>query len=445
MYRLYSGQIPLSEYMIVSMENYNSEQEYIEELERRGRLPEGFKTAVVSLSFKPEERPVDKPLPMNLSMLSLDKATTVFAAVFTRNKFPGAPVLVGRKMLDNSRIRGVVVNNKIANVCTSTGVEDALRVTNAVASAADAAAAEYFPSSTGIIGWKIPVKEMSEKAPELVSSLRGGSALPFAKGIMTTDSFPKLRSADVSGGRIVAVAKGAGMIEPNMATMLSYIMTDIIIDRDELRAILKRTVDKTYNCISVDSDQSTSDTVIAMSSCLKGGVSSEEFEAALLKVCSDLSEDIIRNSEGSGHVIKVKITGAEDYYTAREIGKAVINSSLVTTAVFGNDPNVGRILSSVGDYMGNNNLELDKDEMTIKLGPETVFNDGAFTLDEEKEIRLSDYLKERTLDSEHKTYPEHDKTVDIEICLSRKGKGSAQVIGSDLSYGYVKENADYRS
>ena len=95
--------------------------------------------------------------------------------------------------------------------------------------------------------------------------------------------------------------------------------------------------------------------------------------------------------------------------------------------------------------MGNNNLELDKDEMTIKLGPETVFNDGAFTLDEEKEIRLSDYLKERTLDSEHKTYPEHNKTVDIEICLSRKGKGSAQVIGSDLSYGYVKENADYRS
>ena len=431
--------------MIVSMEKYNSEQEYLAELEKRGELPDGFKTAVVPLFFKPEERPVDKPLPMNLSMLCLDKATSVFAAVFTRNKCPGAPVLIGRKMLDNSSVRGVVINNKIANVCTSTGVEDAEKVLKAAADAAGADQAEFFPSSTGIIGWKIPVKEMAEKAPELVSSLKGGNALPLAKGIMTTDSFPKLRSADVGGGRIVAIAKGAGMIEPNMATMLSYIMTDIEIDREELRAILKRVVDRTYNCISVDSDQSTSDTVIAMSTCLKGGVSSKEFEETLYKVCSDLSEDIIRNAEGTGHVIKVKIRGAEDFSTAREIGKAVINSSLVTTAVFGNDPNVGRLLSSVGDYMGNNNLDLDKDEMTIKLGPETVFTDGSFTLDEEKEIRLSDYLKERMLDSEHKTYPAHDLTVDIEIQISKKKKGEADVIGSDLSYGYVRENADYRS
>ncbi len=308
--------------MIVSMEKYNSEQEYLAELEKRGALPDGFRTAVVPLLFKPEERPVDKPLPMNLSMLCLDKATSVFAAVFTRNRCPGAPVLIGRKMLDNSSVRGVVVNNKIANVCTSTGVDDAGRVVAAVASAAGASAEEIFPSSTGIIGWKIPVKEMTEKALDLVSSLKGGTALPLAKGIMTTDSFPKLRSADIGGGRIVAVAKGAGMIEPNMATMLSYIMTDIKIDRDELRGILKRVVDKTYNCISVDSDQSTSDTVIALSSCLKEGVSAEDFEDALFKVCSDLSEDIIRNAEGTGHVIKVKITGAEDFCTAREIGKA---------------------------------------------------------------------------------------------------------------------------
>ena len=291
--------------MIVSMEKYNSEQEYLAELEKRGALPEGFKTAVLPLTFKPAERPVDKPLPMNLSMLCLDKSTSVFAGVFTRNKCPGAPVLIGRKMLDNSSVRGVIINNKIANVCTSTGVEDAQAIVKAAAAAAGADISEFFPSSTGIIGWKIPVKEMTDKVPELYSALKGGSALPLAKGIMTTDSFPKLRSIDLGGGRIVAVAKGAGMIEPNMATMLSYIMTDIKIDRDELRSILKRTADKTYNCISVDSDQSTSDTVIAMSSCLVDGVSPSDFEEALFKLCSDLSEDIIRNAEGTGHVIKL--------------------------------------------------------------------------------------------------------------------------------------------
>ncbi len=427
------------------MEKYNSEQEYLAELEKRGIMPDGFKTSVVPLSFMPEERQVDKALPMNLSMIMLEEATEVFAAVFTRNKCPGAPVVIGRSMLDNPRVRGVVINNKIANVCTSTGIEDAKSVIKAAAEACGAEPSEIFPSSTGIIGWKIPVKDMNKKIPELVSSLKGGSALSLAKGIMTTDSFPKLRSANVKGGRIVAVAKGAGMIEPNMATMLSYIMTDIKIKRDELGAVLKRVVEKTYNCISVDSDQSTSDTVIAMSSCSKEGVSVGEFEQALLKVCSELSEDIIRNAEGTGHVIKVSVKGADDFYTAREIGKALINSPLVTTAIFGNDPNVGRLLSSVGDYMGNKGLELDKNSMSIKLGPETVFKDGAFILDEDKEIRLSKYLKERVLDSEHKTYPAHNLTVDIEICISREKKGEAVVTGSDLSYGYVRENADYRS
>ena len=427
------------------MEKYKSEQEYLADLESRGTLPEGFRTAVVPLVFNPGERPVDKPLPMNMSMLSLDEATSVFGAVFTRNKCPGAPVLIGRKLLDSEKIRGIVINNKIANVCTATGVEDAREVVKAIAAAAGTDGGEYFPSSTGIIGWRIPVENMKEKAPLLVSSLEGGTALNLAKGIMTTDSFPKLRSQKVGDGRIVVVAKGAGMIEPNMATMLSFIMTDIKIEREKIREILKRVVEKTYNCISVDSDQSTSDSVIIMSSCRKGGVSDDEFESALLKVCSALSEDIVRNAEGTGHVIKVAINGAGDNATAREIGKAVINSSLVTTAVFGNDPNVGRLLSSVGDYMGNNNLELDKNEMIIRMGSETVFENGAFTLDEEKEVKLSDYLRERMLDSENKTYPAHDLTVDIDIRISRKGKGSAVVTGSDLSYGYVRENADYRS
>ncbi len=427
------------------METYSSKEEYINDLEKRGKLPEGFRTSVLPLTFFPFERPVEKPLPMRMALLMLDRATPVFGAVFTRNKCPGAPVIVGRERLSSEKIRGVLINNKIANVCTDTGVEDSRLLLEKLADVTGCRADEFFPSSTGIIGWKLPVKDMEKNIPQLVAGLSGGSAVNFAKGIMTTDSFPKLRSAEVGEGRIVAVAKGAGMIEPNMATMLSYIMTDIDIDRETIRNILKRVVEKTYNCISVDSDQSTSDTVVIMSSCMKKGVPEKEFESALYDVCSALAQDIVRNAEGCGHVIKVSVEGAPDYSTARSVGKAIINSPLVTTAVFGNDPNVGRLLSAVGDYAGNNDMELDKDRITISLGGEVVFENGAFRLDQEKELRLSEYLKAGTLDSEHKEFPAHDRCVDVAVRLGGNGGGKATVYGTDLSYGYVRENADYRS
>jgi len=431
------------------MEKYNTKEEYLIELEKRGKLPEGFKTAVLPLSFFPAERPVEKPLPMRMSLLMLDKPTSVFGAAFTRNKCPGAPVILGKERLASGRIRGVLINNKIANVCIESGVRDSLALLEKLAEETGTSPDEYFPSSTGIIGWRLPVKEMEKNIPALVASLEGGSAVNLAKGIMTTDSFPKLRSAEVGDGRIVGIAKGAGMIEPNMATMLSYIMTDVSIERDTLRQILKRVVEKTYNCISVDSDQSTSDTVVIMSSCLKPAVSPREFEDALLSVCSDIARDIVRNAEGTGHVIKVNVEGASDFNTARSIGKAIVNSPLVTTAVFGNDPNVGRLLSSIGDFAGNNGMELDTssstDSLVIALGGEVVFEKGSFRLDQEKEVRLSEYLKSRMLDSEHKEFPAHDLTVDINVRMGTKGTGSAVVYGTDLSYGYVRENADYRS
>lgn len=429
-------------------EIYSSKEEYEKELEERGVLPEGFKTAVIPFTFFPEERPVEKPLPMRMSLLMLDEPTSVFAAAFTRNKCPGAPVLIGKERLSAEKIRGILVNNKIANVCTETGVEDSLALLKKLAETCSSEAnhEEFIPSSTGIIGWKLPVAEMTKNIPALVSSLESGTAVNLARGIMTTDSFPKLRSAKVGDGRIVAVAKGAGMIEPNMATMLSFIMTDIKIERERVREILKRVVEKTYNSISVDGDQSTSDTVVLLSSCKKNSVTEKEFEEALLKMCSELSVDIVRNSEGCGHVIRVSVEGASSYEQARNIGKAVINSPLFKSAVFGNDPNVGRLLSSVGDFTGNNGIELDKDKLEISLGREVVFINGAFQLDQEKEVRLSTYLKERALDSDHKEYPAHNMTVDVEIKLGLPcGNSSAVVFGTDLSYGYVRENADYRS
>ncbi|MCL2294921.1 MAG: bifunctional glutamate N-acetyltransferase/amino-acid acetyltransferase ArgJ [Spirochaetes bacterium] len=428
------------------VELYNSKEEYLSDLEKRGKLPEGFKTSVVSLEFFPAERPVEKPLPMKMSLLMLDEPTSVFGAVFTRNKCPGAPVIIGKERLLSDKIRGVIINNKISNVCTETGVEDSALLLEHLAKETGASAKEFFPSSTGIIGWQLPIKDMVKNIPRLVSQLEGGTGVNLATGIMTTDTFPKLRSAEIADGSIVAVAKGAGMIEPNMATMLSFIMTDVSIERETIRNVLKRVVEKTYNSISVDGDQSTSDTVIIMSSCKKQKVSEKEFEEALYNVCAELAVDIVRNSEGCGHVVKVSVTGAPDFETARNIGKAVVNSPLVTTAIFGNDPNVGRLLSSIGDYAGNNNIELDKNKLLISLGGENVFEKGAFRLDQAKEVRLANYLKARVLDSEHKEFPEHNHTVNIDVDLgARAGNVGATVFGSDLSYGYVRENADYRS
>ena len=230
-----------------------------------------------------------------------------------------------------------------------------------------------------------------------------------------------------------------------MATMLSYILTDISMSKSFLQKCLKRVADQSYNCISVDSDQSTSDSVILLSSGTKPAVDEKEFETALLKLCTELAEDIVRNAEGSGHVIKVEVIGAQTDAIAKAVGKAVINSPLVTTAVFGNDPNVGRLASCVGDFMGINSLPFDKDQMSIWLGKELVFDKGSFCIDRRKEEKLSKYMKDRSFDSEKKTYPEHNLTVDILFKLSEKGKGRAVVKGTDLSYAYVRENADYRS
>ena len=427
------------------MEKYESYDAYIAALEKRGQLPEGFKTAVLPLSFFPEERKLINPLPMNMSLIMLDKPTTRFAGIFTSNKCPGSPVIIGRERLKARQVRGILINNKIANVCMKTGIQDSISLLETLAKTAGGKAEEYFPCSTGIIGWRLPIKAMKAKIPQLVASLEGGTGVKLAKGIMTTDAFPKLRSIKVGRGRIVAVAKGAGMIEPNMATMLSYILTDISMSKSFLQKCLKRVADQTYNCISVDSDQSTSDSVILLSSAAKPAVDEKLFEEALLKLCTELAEDIVRNAEGSGHVIKVKVTGAQNNDIAKAVGKAVINSPLVTTAVFGNDPNVGRLVSSVGDFMGNNGLAFDKDQMSIWLGKELVFDKGSFCIDRRKEDKLSKDMKERSFDSDHKTHPEHNMTVDVLYKLSDKGKGYAEVKGTDLSYAYVKENADYRS
>ncbi len=426
------------------MESFRSEDEYLGELAARSVLPDGFRCATQGIRFCPRERAAAQPLAMNLSLILLDRETSEFGAVFTRNRFPGAPVLIGRERLGRPGIRGVLVNNKIANVCTPHGLEEARRLLSRLGQLAGCPGESLFCASTGIIGWGLPLEEMEAALPVLTARLSPDSILPVARAIMTTDAFPKVRAARVGGGRIVGVAKGAGMIEPNMGTLLCFLCTDVAVGREKLREELAWCVERTLNRISVDSDQSTSDTAIILSSGRKGPADPGELRAGLLSVLSGLAFDIVRNAEGIGHAMRVRVARARDEATALGVARAVANSPLVKTAVFGNDPNVGRIVSAVGDYLGNAGQPLETARAVVRMGGEEIFAGGCFRLDAEKEERLSAYLRDRAFDTRRVPWPQHERTVDIEIALD--GSSSAvEVLGADLSYDYVKENADYRS
>ena len=339
-------------------------------------LPAGFRVATTRFDFTPAEAP--KPARMTLTLIALDKPTPDFAAMFTRNAFPGAPVVIGRRRLAEPALGAILINNKIANVCAPAGVETAERICAETARLLNIAPTQILPSSTGVIGWTLPADAIiaalpkvagasssqagEQDAPPTLAAAEAGAGgatiLPAAEGIMTTDLYPKIRRATLGAGSpagsIVGIAKGAGMIEPNMATMLVYILTDLAVPREPLRAMLARAVDASFNTISVDSDTSTSDTVVLLSSGKVPCAAAEHpaFERALTQVCRDLAEDIVRNGEGVRHVIRVDVRNAPDRETARALGKAIINAPLFKCAVAGNDPNVGRLIQAIGKHIG---------------------------------------------------------------------------------------------
>ncbi len=431
------------------MAEYADRDQYISALAKRAALPEGFRVSTAHLDFYPAERQVAAPLPMNLSLIVAEEPTELFAGCFTRNRFAGWPVVIGRERLAGRRLAGILVNNKISNVNTAGGREDAERLLSSLATLTSVKPEELVAASTGIIGWKLPVDDMVEALPRLVGGLKRGSYLPVAEAIMTTDAFPKVRCAavglrDGGEGRVVGVAKGAGMIEPNMATLLVFLLTDVEASRDDLRRDLSRAVTDTFNRISVDSDQSTSDTVLLLSSAKKGPARPGALAAAIRDVCAALAEDVVRNGEGTQHVMRVTVSGRLGQQQALGAAKAVVNSPLVKTAVFGNDPNVGRVLSALGDYFGNHDIAVGPGELSFAIGGVQVYTGGSFALDPEAEDRLSRYMKECQHTSGDRGYPEHERSVEIEITVGR-GDTRVAAIGSDLSYGYVKENADYRS
>jgi glutamate N-acetyltransferase / amino-acid N-acetyltransferase len=416
-------------------------------------LPAGFRVGAASLAFTPVEVP--KPARMNLTLVALDRPTAAFALKLTTNAFPGAPILVARDRLREPRLGAIVVNNKVSNVCAPGGVDAAERVCAAAAAALGLARSEVLPSSTGVIGWRLPDAAMVEALPRTVAALGSASALPAAEAIMTTDLYPKIRRAEVGGGSIVAFAKGAGMIEPNLATMLVFVLTDLDVPRAELRAALDEAVEASFHAITIDSDTSTSDMVVLLASGARPRPAAAPFRAALTRVCRDLAEDVVRNGEGVHHVIRVQVTGAPDHATARGVGKAIVSSPLFQCAVNGNDPNVGRLLCAVGKHVGSLRLPIDPARVRISMGGELLLEGGLMRLDPAREERLVDHLRQAELYASLPPpdgltfkppvdYPPHERAVELAVDLGAGATG-AEVIGADRSHEYITENADYRS
>lgn len=435
-----------------AMQTFSSRAEHRAWLAAQAAPPRGFRAGVSRFEFAPVE--TGKPARMALTVLALDEPTPAFAGVFTRNAFPGAPVIVGRRRMAAARLGAVVVNNKISNVCAPDGIEAVERTCGAAAGLLGFAPEEVLAQSTGVIGWRLPVDAMVAALPDAVGALQRESVLPAAEGIVTTDLYPKVRRVAVGEGTIVGIGKGAGMIEPNLATMLVYLLTDLDVPRDELRAALAEAVESSFNSMSIDTDTSTSDSVVLLSSRAAARPDPGAFRAGLAEVCARLAEDVARNGEGVHHVVRVSVAGAPDAVLARGIGKAVVNSPLVKTAICGNDPNVGRLVMAIGKHVGVYAPGLDLSRTSIRMGGREVLTGGAFRLDPALDAALVEYLRAAELYASRPgedgvfrppiDYPPHERCVEIEIDLGA-GNARAEVIGTDLTHEYVSENADYRS
>jgi glutamate N-acetyltransferase/amino-acid N-acetyltransferase len=346
------------------------------------------------------------------------------AALFTRNRFPGAPVTVGRKHIASGFAQALVINSKNANVAMGKqGIDNAIATCRIVGEELGINPYDVLPFSTGVIGRPLPIDKIRAGLRGIKDQLKPDNLKIAAEAIMTTDAYPKYISCRVGPAVIAGIAKGAGMIEPNMATMLAYLMTDAKLPRAALRPILRRVVEPTFNSMSIDTDTSTSDTVVLMANGLAGKVNLRKFESALLLVCEYLTREIARSGEGATKLIIIDITGAKTQAQAKHIGKLVVNSPLVKTAVYGSDPNWGRVIMAVGKSF---DPGIEPGNVTIRFGDTLVFRKGSPVDCDLEAVRA--YLGQREV------------AIGVNLGI---GKASARVWGCDLTEGYIKENAYY--
>ncbi len=389
-------------------------------------IPQGFLFAAGTAGIKASGRP-------DLAFaLAPDGAAA--AAMFTRNLVVAAPVTVGREHLRRSKgnVRALIVNAGNANCATGKpGLRAAKTVCQEVAKKLKTAAFRVFPSSTGIIGISLPVEKIVAAIPNVVNNAQNSPAAfdAFAGAIMTTDTRKKTAADQFAykGHRVTlaGIAKGAGMIHPNMATMLVYLFTDVVAAPPELQSCLKSAVDQSFNNISIDGDTSTNDTVLLLASG-KSGVEiksvRKQFESALTSLCQSLAEQIVADGEGVKHVVTLKIEQARTNAEARTIASSIANSPLVKTAWAGCDPNWGRMLAAIG-YSG---VKINPERISIYLGDQKICAKGA----------ASPFDKDRA--HEYMKQPAYE----IRFTLGA-GKTKLDFLSCDLTAEYVHINADY--
>ncbi len=391
-------------------------------------LSQGFLFSAVAAGVKASGR-------TDLALIEAAAGTTA-AAVFTKNRVVAAPVQVGRASLAASRgrVRAVVVNSGNANCATGpAGLQACSRVCQEAARLLGVRDAEVFPSSTGIIGVPLPAGKIIAKLPELIAARQATNLglRQFVEAIMTTDLRPKLASAQFRSGKnivtLTGVAKGSGMIHPQLATMLVYLCTDVAAGASELKRLLKEACDQTFNCISVDGDTSTNDTVLVLASGksgvrLNGSGVRKKFAAALLQVCQSLSGQIVSDGEGVQHVIHLSVEQAKNRAEALRVAKAIAHSLLVKTAWAGADPNWGRILAAAGAC----GIPIRTERIEIMIGKQVVFSEG----------------EPRRFDQAEAHRELAQPSCDIRV---RIGRGRSDVLfhTTDLTAEYVRINADY--
>jgi glutamate N-acetyltransferase/amino-acid N-acetyltransferase len=398
-------------------------------------LPLGFRWSAVTAGLKASGKP-------DVALAVCDDGANV-AAMFTSNQVVAAPVIVGRRHLiaTSNRVTALLVNAGNANCATGQpGIDACKQSCVAVAEQFHCVFDEVFPSSTGIIGVPLPVEKLVAAVPAAKAALGNSQqhAEAFATAILTTDTKLKVARASFEvGGRVVSLfgcCKGAGMIGPQVvphATMLVYLFTDLAARPEHLQAMLTKAVDGSFNCISIDGDMSTNDTVLLMASG-KSEVAAEgdavpAFEAALQQVCDSLAHAIVDDGEGVTHVITLKITGAEGDSDAQQIARSIANSPLCKTAWSSADPNWGRLLAAAGKA----GVKFDPTRVTITIGGLPVFGHG---------VRDAAYDEAAT----HAAMQARDYTIAIDLGASGgHGHGQARFVTCDLTHEYVSINADY--
>ena len=380
-------------------------------------LPRGFTCHVTNIGIKDTTD--------DFTVVAAD-ATATAAGVFTRSRFAGPSVLVSRDHVADGTARAVVVISKNANVATGPeGLANARELAAGVAAAIGCAPEEVLVASTGVIGRRYPMHRVRAGLAALSYPFPGTDAGAVARGIMTTDTVPKTAQALVGDGpaRVVGVAKGVGMIEPDMATLITLLFTDAAVSAPDLDAMFRRVIDTTFNCVSIDTDTSTSDTAVILASGAAGPVDPVALEKAIHHVALQLTKAVARDGEGAEKLIEVHVDGARDGAQAKRVAKSIVNSPLVKTAVHGADPNWGRVAMAVGKC--SDDTDIDPERVVIRFGEQEVY---PRQLDETGLAELSQRLR----------------APDVRIHVSLHiAEGLATVWGCDLTDGYVRINADY--